>query len=130
MPPWNLRPGAGKTEDPSTLQEERPLLRIQQREAREIDLARIDLGLAEVRVDGAGELQAGRDVVENVEPWLAVEVIRSGAAEMQPAPRDERADVEADALRACAGPRRKPKSLLSPGWRHERCAGRSIRAIG
>lgn len=99
MPPGTSGPVLCKTEDPSTLQEERPLLRIQQRESRKVDLARIDLGLAEVRVDGAGELQAGRDVVENVEAWLAVEVVRSGAAEMQPASRDERADVEADALR-------------------------------
>ena len=89
-----------KLKTPGVLEEERPLLRKQQREARQVDLARVDLCLAEVRVDGAGQLQAGRDVVEEIEARACrLTVVVRRCAEMQPAARHERPDVEADALR-------------------------------
>ena len=70
-----LRPGAGEAEHAGAFQKERALLGKQQREARQVDLPRVDFGLAEVGVERAGQLQAGRDVVEQVEPRLAVDVV-------------------------------------------------------
>src|SRR5204862_7085878 len=59
-------------EDTGAFQEERPLLREEQLEAREVDLARIDLRLREVRVDGERCGQAGGDGLEDVPAELGL----------------------------------------------------------
>ena len=92
-----FRARAREAEDTRPLQEERSLLGKQHGEARQVDLARVDFRFAEVGVDGRGQLQAGRDVVEHVEAGLAVAV--APAAGAQQPPREERADVETDPLR-------------------------------
>ena len=66
---------ARKAEDTGPLEEERALLRKQQRKARQIDLTRVHFGFAEVGIEGCREPQARRDAVEEIETGLAGEVI-------------------------------------------------------
>ena len=119
-----LRPGAGKVEDTRALQEERALLRKQHGEPRQVDLARIDFRLTEIGVEGCGQLQAGRDVVEHVEAGLSAGIVVALGA--QPSSRDKRPDVQADALRQA----RQVGDLARLGQlielRAEACAGPSI----
>ena len=61
---------------PGVLEEERPLLRKAQVEAREIDLLRVDLDLREVGVVGEVQVQARRDAELGVEAEVAIEVGR------------------------------------------------------
>jgi len=94
-----INTGAPEAEDSGVFQEERPLLRKQQREARKVDLPGIDLRFAEVRVQRPGQFQAGGEVVEHVEARLAREDIVPGHARMKPASGGEGPDIQADALR-------------------------------
>ncbi len=92
-----LRSGAGEPEHTRALQEERPLLRKEHREAREVDLPRVDFGFAEIGVERGRQLQAGGDVVERVETGLPFRV--AVAVDAKPAAREERAEIEPDPLR-------------------------------
>ena len=67
---------AGEAEDAGPFEEERPLLGKQQREARQVDLPRVHFGLAEVGVERRRQLQARRDVVEDVEAGFCAEARR------------------------------------------------------
>src|SRR5262249_34022939 len=69
-----LAPQAGNVVHPGALEEERPLLREEELEAREVDLARVHLRLREIGVDGQGRRQAGRDALEDVEAGLELPV--------------------------------------------------------
>ena len=91
-------PGGGEVEDAGILQEEGPLLGKEDRETRQVDLARVDLRLAEVRVERGRQLQVGRHVVEQIEPRLSAQTVVAGTGAVIPASRDERPDVQAEAL--------------------------------
>src|SRR5205823_4020232 len=95
---WNVGPRAREAENPSALEKECALLGEEQGEARQIDLARVHFGFAEVGIERRRQLEIGRDVVEQVEPWLASHVVQSGPTDMQPPTREERTQVEADPL--------------------------------
>ena len=88
-----------------SFEKEIPLLLEEQRKAREIHAALVDLGLGEVGVDAQIQLHRGCDVVERVEPDIAV-----GNCGRLPAPgRRQMPDgvglqVEAESLREIAQP--------------------------
>ena len=86
MPPGDIRAGAGEAEHAGAFQEERAFLGKQQREPRQVDLARIDFCFAEVGVERAGQLQAGCDVVEQVQARLAAGIVRPALAECSQRP--------------------------------------------
>ena len=90
--------GRGKVEDAGILQEERPFLGKEDGETREIDLPCIHFRLAEVGVRGDGQLETRGDVVEHVQSRLSGDRVAAGVR-TRPEPRDERADIEAGALR-------------------------------
>ena len=71
--------GAGEVEERSAVQEEVATLREEEREAREIDLALIDLRLREVGVHGDVGAQTGRGVVEHVHAGVLAVVPSRGA---------------------------------------------------
>ena len=97
---WRFRAGARKAEDAGAFEKERALLGKQQREAREIDLARIDFRLAEIGVERRRQPEARRDAVEDIEAGLAAEVVVVVAAcQVQPSPGEERTQIQPDPLR-------------------------------
>ena len=63
--------GIADREEAGVLEEERPLLREEQREAIEVDLLIVDLDLREVGVDGRVERQARREAVLDVAADIA-----------------------------------------------------------
>ena len=75
---------AREVEEGRAVEEEVALLGIEQREAREVDLPLIDLGLREVGVDGQVRAQRRRRVVEEVDAGLAgspsLSSLRAGAS--------------------------------------------------
>ncbi len=88
----------GELEDARVLQEERALLGEEEREARQVELARVGLGLGEVRVDRQHRLQAGRDAIEGVQPRLAGRLVRAGRAVVHPVAVEEGHHVETQPL--------------------------------
>ncbi len=63
----------GEVEYAGVLQEKRPLLGEEDREAGQVDLPVVDLGFAKVRVDGRREPHARRDVVKQIESRFAAQ---------------------------------------------------------
>ena len=80
-----LGSGAGEGEDAGPFEKERSLLGKEQREARQVDLTGVHFGLAEVGVERRRQLQARRDVVEDVEAGFL------RCARLSPAVRSQRA---------------------------------------
>ena len=70
-------------EQPRVLEEERPLLGKEQREAVQVDLLVVDLDLGEVGVCGQVEGHAGGDAVLQVRPQIAVVEVAPGLGAVQ-----------------------------------------------
>src|SRR5205807_4684090 len=82
----------GEAEDVQSFDEERPLLGIERLELREVDYGRIDFHLAEVRIDRAGERQAGCQAVLEIDARVAAHlvsaderIVSQSGAEVRPA---------------------------------------------
>ncbi|MEZ5420936.1 MAG: hypothetical protein R2708_26840 [Vicinamibacterales bacterium] len=77
-PPREERP-VGEVEEGGAIQEERPALGQEQREARQVDQPLVDFRLGEVGVDGGDAAQAGREAVGRTSrPTLASPVRAAG----------------------------------------------------
>ncbi len=80
--------GAGEVEERGAVEEEVAPLGKEEGEAREVDLALIDLGLREVGVDRQVGAQAGRRVVEEVDAG----VLHRGPSRLRPRPGADSVD--------------------------------------
>ena len=92
------RARAREAEHACVLKEERPLLGEEEREAVQVDLAQVDLGLSEIRVHRADHPQARRDPVGDVQAGFRAHVRRPRTVEAQRIAADEGTDLHTDSL--------------------------------
>src|SRR5690606_34018724 len=80
-------------------QEEVPLLRKEQTEAGEVDLAVVDFGRREIRIQGQRTVQRRCELVENVERRLEIRrAARRSAVDLRVGHAHRRHDVESETL--------------------------------